>query len=109
MAVMSNFCGLTKEVPDVAVASSCWRAEGSLKGAAACCGSGLAVWDRLGGEGPWLQALGEPLPLACPRAGARLARPARPLLRAPAAPACIHPKVSSSVPSAGANREDFKH
>ena len=62
-------------------------AEGGFRGAARCCGSGLSFWERLGCEGPWLRGPEGPLPLACPRAGARPARPARALPPAPAGPA----------------------
>ena len=89
--------GLTVELPDVAVLSSRWMAEGGFKGAARCCGRGLAVWEWLGGEGPRLRGPKEPVPVACPRAGTRPARPARPLLRAPAAPGCTCPKRSCPV------------
>lgn len=71
---------------EAAVAVSCWMAEGARLGASSCFGSGMAFWEWRGGERPWLRGPGA-LPLACPRAGARPARPARPLPWSPA-PAC---------------------
>ena len=72
---------------EAAVAVSCWMAEGARLGAGSCFGIGMAVWERRGGERPLLRGPGGSLPLACPRAGAR---PARPLPWSPALPASWH-------------------